>query len=184
MAGLTLIPQPIDGLMLFEPKVHGDARGYFLETYNLEEMRTLGLEAAFVQDNESKSVRGVLRGLHAQTNKPQGKLVRVIHGEVFDVAVDLRRNSPSYGKWQGVWLSGENKRMFYLPQGFAHGFLVTSEEAVFVYKCTELYNAASDGGIRYDDPEIGVDWPLDRVGAPLLSEKDQRLGGFGSLSFD
>lgn len=169
----------IDGPMLIKPTVFGDSRGYFLETFNEREMKEIGLNVSFVQDNESKSKKGVLRGLHFQTKNPQGKLVRVIQGEVFDVAVDLRKESKTYGKWLGVNLSAENKSMFYIPPGFAHGFLVTSEEAIFSYKCTTLYDAASDCGIIYNDPTIGINWPQMDGLEFLLSDKDTKL-----ISFD
>lgn len=174
MSKLTVIKTSIDGLLVLEPTVFGDDRGYFMEAYNAEEFKTAGIELDFVQDNESKSKKGVLRGLHFQTNNPQGKLVRVIQGEVFDVAVDLRKDSLTYGQWEGVYLSGANKKMFYIPPGFAHGFLVTSEEAVFTYKCTSLYDSISDSGILYNDPEIGVKWPFEAVETLLLSEKDRQ----------
>lgn len=173
MAKIEVIKTKIEDLLVIVPSVFGDDRGYFMESYNAEEFIKAGINTNFVQDNESKSKKGVLRGLHFQTNNPQGKLVRVISGEVFDVAVDLRKGSPTYGKWDGVYLSGENKKMFYIPPGFAHGFLVTSEEAIFTYKCTTLYDPISDSGIAYNDPEIGIEWPLHRVAELLLSEKDK-----------
>lgn len=173
MAKIEVIKTKIKDLLVIVPSVFGDDRGYFMESYNAEEFIKAGINTNFVQDNESKSKKGVLRGLHFQTNNPQGKLVRVISGEVFDVAVDLRKGSPTYGKWDGVYLSGENKKMFYIPPGFAHGFLVTSEEAIFTYKCTTLYDPISDSGIAYNDPEIGIEWPLHRVAELLLSEKDK-----------
>jgi dTDP-4-dehydrorhamnose 3,5-epimerase len=165
---------PIEGLVVVEPQVFGDSRGYFMETYNAQAFAEAGLTMAFVQDNQSLSQKGVLRGLHLQTKYPQGKLVRVISGEVYDVGVDLRRGSPTYGKYAGAVLSGENKRMLYIPEGFAHGFLVLSDEAVFTYKCTELYHPEYDVGIIYNDPDIGIDWPLDGR-EPLLSDKDKKL---------
>lgn len=144
-----------------------------METYNYEDFKKAGLDMIFVQDNQSKSKKGVLRGLHYQKPHPQGKLVRVISGEVFDVAVDLRRDSATYGKWQGVVLSAENKKQFYVPEGFAHGFLVLSMEAEFVYKCTELYHPENEGGILWNDPEIGIEWPLEGINEVLLSDKDR-----------
>lgn len=165
----------IEGLLIIEPTVFGDQRGYFMETFNYDEFEAYGIPTVYVQDNESKSKKGVLRGLHFQTTRPQGKLVRVISGEVFDVAVDLRKNSPTYGKWEAIYLSDENKKMLYIPPEFAHGFLVTSDEAVFSYKCTTLYDPMSDTGIRYDDPDIGVIWPVNDVEEVLLSEKDKAL---------
>ena len=164
----------IEGLCVIEPSVFGDARGYFMETYNQRDMEEAGLNMVFVQDNQSMSVKGVLRGLHYQKEHPQGKLVRVIRGEVFDVAVDLRPGSETYGQWHGEILSAENKRQFYIPEGFAHGFYVLSDEAEFCYKCTDFYHPGDEGGIRWDDPAIGVRWPLIE-GAPLImSEKDQK----------
>lgn len=183
----------IEGLCVIEPAVHGDNRGYFMETYNQNDMREAGLDMVFVQDNQSMSVKGVLRGLHFQKQYPQGKLVRVIHGSVFDVAVDLRANSATYGKWFGVELTAENKKQFYIPEGFAHGFLVLSERAEFCYKCTDFYHPGDEGGLAWNDPDIGIEW-LDIVGAysgsanangytlsdgtPLnLSDKDQNWKG-------
>lgn len=163
----------IKGVYIIEPTVFGDERGYFMETYHAQEFKDAGLDFNFVQDNQSKSRKGVLRGLHFQHTQPQGKLVRVIKGEVFDVAVDLRKDSPTYGKWEGVVLSEENKKQFYVPEGFAHGFLVLSDEAEFTYKCTEFYQADDEGGLLWDDPDIGIGWPLDRVDEVLLSDKDQ-----------
>jgi dTDP-4-dehydrorhamnose 3,5-epimerase len=167
----------MEGLFSVQPRVFGDARGYFFETYNEQEFAALGLGLRFVQDNQSKSSRGVLRGLHFQRTRPQGKLVRVISGEVFDVAVDLRSASSTFGKWEGMLLSGETQNQFYIPPGFAHGFLVLSDEAVFAYKCTEFYHPEDEGGIRWDDPTIGIAWP-DALCQPRLSEKDLRLPAF------
>lgn len=175
MAKIEVIQTGIEGLVIVEPQVFGDARGYFMETYNEEAFRAAGLTMAFVQDNQSLSKKGVLRGLHFQSRFSQGKLVRVIQGEVYDVGVDLRKDSPTYGRYAGVVLSGENKRMFYVPEGFAHGFLVLSDEAVFTYKCTNLYHPEFDGGIRYDDPDIGVEWPTEGIDSLLLSDKDTKL---------
>lgn len=175
MAKINVIKTKIDGLVIINPSVFGDERGYFMETYNEEEFHEAGLTMKFVQDNESKSSKGVLRGLHFQRKFSQGKLVRVTQGEVFDVGVDLRLGSSTYGQWAGAILTEENKTMFYVPEGFAHGFLVLSEEAVFNYKCTNLYAPEYDGGIRWNDPEIGVEWPLEGIGEPLLSEKDTKL---------
>jgi len=166
-----ITPLAIKGLFSVQPKVFGDARGYFFESYSERDFEAAGLRLRFVQDNQSKSTKGVLRGLHYQKTHPQGKLVRVISGEVFDVAVDLRSGSPTFGKWEGVLLSGERQNQFYIPQGFAHGFLVLSDEAVFAYKCTDFYHPEDEGGIRWDDPNIGVKWP--EIGmSPLLSAKD------------
>ena len=161
----------IEGVYIIEPKVFGDDRGYFMETFKESDFLEAGLNYKFVQDNQSKSRKGVLRGLHYQKNFPQAKLVRVISGEVFDVAVDLRKDSPTYGKWVGVILTAENKKMFMIPRGFAHGFVVLSETAEFVYKCDELYHPEDEGGIMWNDPEVGIKWPYE--GEPLLSEKDK-----------
>ncbi|MEN6417948.1 MAG: dTDP-4-dehydrorhamnose 3,5-epimerase [Clostridiaceae bacterium] len=164
------------GVFTITPTVFGDERGYFMETYHAEEFRAAGIEAVFVQDNQSKSRRGVLRGLHFQVLHPQAKLVRVISGEVFDVAVDIRKNSPTFGQWVGVVLSAENKKQFFLPRGMAHGFFVLSETAAFTYKCDEFYHSEDESGIRWDDPDVGVEWPLNGI-TPLLSEKDANLTG-------
>ena len=165
----------IEGLMVIEPKIFGDNRGYFMETYNEEDFNQAGITVRFVQDNQSKSRRGVLRGLHFQKEHQQGKLVRVISGEVFDVAVDLRKGSPTYKNWYGVILSSQNCKQFYVPVGFGHGFLVLSEEAEFVYKCTDFYHPEYEGGIAWNDQEIGIDWPLNGVREILLSDKDKGL---------
>ena len=161
----------IEGVYVIEPKVFGDERGFFMETYKQSDFEQAGLKYNFIQDNQSRSHKGVLRGLHYQKNFPQAKLVRVIQGEVFDVAVDLRKNSPTYGKWVGVLLSAENKKMFMIPRGFAHGFLVLSDTAEFVYKCDELYHPEDEGGIMWNDPDVNVKWPLNEE--PSLSEKDK-----------
>lgn len=163
MGQIKVTPAPIKGLYIIEPAVHGDARGYFMETYSLRDMTEAGLDMNFVQDNQSMSVKGVLRGLHFQKEYPQGKLVRVIKGRVFDVAVDLRRDSETYGQWYGVELSEENKKQFYISEGFAHGFLVLSETAEFCYKVTDFYHPGDEGGLAWNDPAIGIKWP-DLVG--------------------
>ena len=179
----------IQGLCVIEPTVHGDSRGYFMETYNQHDMKEAGLEMVFVQDNQSCSTKGVIRGLHYQKQYPQGKLVRVIRGAVFDVAVDLRKDSATFGKWYGVELSEENKKQFYIPEGFAHGFLVLSDVAEFCYKCTDFYHPGDEGGIAWNDPKIGIDWPqivgnyqgtasaegyrMEDGTSLLMSEKDQ-----------
>ena len=168
----------ISGVYIIEPTVFGDSRGYFMETYEYEEFKAAGLGMTFVQDNQSKSTKGVLRGLHFQENHPQGKLVRVGSGEVFDVAVDLRAGSATYGKWTGVILSAENKRQFYIPRGFAHGFLVLSDEAEFTYKCDEYYHPEDEGGLKWDDPTVGVKWPISKNMKLLLSDKDQKHPDF------
>lgn len=173
MGKFNFIKTEIEGLYIIEPTVFGDNRGYFMETYHAKEFHDAGLKMIFVQDNQSRSKKGVLRGLHFQYKFPQGKLVRVTKGEVFDVAVDLRKSSKTYGKWYGIILSEDNKRQFYIPEGFAHGFLVLSDEAEFVYKCTDYYHPEDEGGIIWNDPEIGILWPLDKVGNVLLSEKDK-----------
>lgn len=166
------IKTEIEDVYIIEPQVFGDNRGYFMETYNEKEFKANGLNYVFVQDNESKSKKGVLRGLHFQKNHPQAKLVRVLEGEVYDVAVDLRKGSKTYGKYVGVLLSEENKRMFMIPRGFAHGFVVLSEKAKFCYKCDEVYHPEDEGGILYNDPEVNIAWP--EVGEVLLSEKDKK----------
>lgn len=168
----NFIKTKIEGVYIIEPKVFGDERGYFFESYNENEFKKEGLNYIFVQDNQSKSKKGVLRGLHFQKTYPQAKLVRVLEGEVFDVAVDLRKDSPTYGKWVGVILSSENKKQFMIPRGFAHGFVVLSETATFTYKCDEFYHPEDEGGIMWDDKEVGIDWPINFE--PLLSEKDKK----------
>jgi dTDP-4-dehydrorhamnose 3,5-epimerase len=170
-------PRSIAGLFTVQPKLFGDARGYFLETYSERDFAAAGIAARFVQDNQSKSRKGVLRGLHFQKTHPQGKLVRVIVGEVFDVAVDLRSGSPTFGRWEGVTLSGELQNQFYLPPGFAHGFVVLSDEALFAYKCTDFYHPEDEEGIRWDDPIIGIAWP-DVGMAPMLSARDAAFPAF------
>lgn len=170
----------IDGLCIIEPGVHGDERGYFMETYNQRDLHEAGIDVTFVQDNQSMSRRGVLRGLHFQKQFPQAKLVRVISGAVFDVAVDLRRGSRTYGKWCGVELTAVNKKQFYIPKGFAHGFLVRSEWAEFCYKVTDFYHPNDEGGILWNDPEIGIDWG--DVSNVVLSEKDKHHPTFRECS--
>lgn len=160
MGQIKVTKCPIEGLYIIEPAVHGDSRGYFMETYNQNDMHEAGLDMVFVQDNQSMSTKGVLRGLHFQKQYPQGKLVRVIKGKVFDVAVDLRRNSHTYGKWYGVELTEENKKQFYISEGFAHGFLVLSDVAEFCYKVTDFYHPGDEGGLAWNDPEIGIEWGI------------------------
>ena len=167
----------IEGLCIIEPTLHGDSRGYFMETYNKNDMAEAGLTMEFVQDNQSASTKGVLRGLHFQKH-PQGKLVRVINGTVFDVVVDLRSHSETYGKWFGEILSAENNKQFYIPEGFAHGFLVLSDTAEFCYKCTDFYHPNDEGGLAYNDPDIGVQWPIPEDMELILSDKDQKWGSF------
>ncbi|MBR5974614.1 MAG: dTDP-4-dehydrorhamnose 3,5-epimerase [Clostridiales bacterium] len=184
----------IQGLCLITPAVHGDARGYFMETYSQRDMQEAGIDIVFVQDNQSMSTKGVLRGLHFQKQFPQTKLVRVIKGEVFDVAVDLRKDSPTFGKWHGELLTEENKNQFLIPRGFAHGFLVLSDVAEFCYKCDDFYHPNDEGGLAWNDPAIGISWPrllgeyrgsasaegYSVDGAPLnLSDKDQKWSGIG-----
>lgn len=159
MGQIKVTTCPIEGLYVIEPTVHGDSRGYFMETYNQKDMEEAGLTMQFVQDNQSCSVKGVLRGLHFQKEFPQGKLVRVVKGTVFDVAVDLRSDSKTYGQWFGVELSAENKKQFYISEGFAHGFLVLSDIAEFCYKCTDFYHPGDEGGLAWNDPAIGIEWP-------------------------
>ncbi|MBQ0026718.1 MAG: dTDP-4-dehydrorhamnose 3,5-epimerase [Lachnospiraceae bacterium] len=163
----------IEGLYVIEPAVHADARGYFVETYNQRDFEEAGLNMVFVQDNQSKSTKGVLRGLHFQKEFPQGKLVRVLQGKVFDVAVDVRQNSKTYGKWFGVELSAENMKQFYISEGFAHGFLVLSDEATFAYKVTDFYHPGDEGGVMWNDPDIAVEWPITDDMTILLSDKDK-----------
>ena len=167
----------IEGLCVIEPTVFRDERGYFVETYNYNDFAAEGLDMKFVQDNQSMSVKGVLRGLHFQKQFPQGKLVRAIRGSVFDVAVDLREGSKTFGKGFGVELTAENKKMFYIPEGFAHGFLVLSDEAEFAYKVTDFYHPGDEGGLAYNDPQIGVEWPIEEGMQLILSEKDQKWKG-------
>lgn len=175
---MKLTPTEIPDVVLIEPDVFRDSRGWFAEVWHAEKFRAHGLDRAFVQDNHSRSIRHTLRGLHYQLGMPQGKLVRVVAGEVFDVAVDLRRGSPTFGRWVGVTLSDENMRMLWIPEGFAHGFLVTSERADLTYKCTAPYVAAGDRSLRWDDPEVAIAWPLPSGVAPLLSPKDAAAPGF------
>ena len=177
MGKITVTPCDIEGLYVIEPTVFKDERGYFVETYNQNDMKEAGLDMVFVQDNQSMSTRGVLRGLHFQKQFPQGKLVRVVRGKVFDVAVDLRSDSKTYGKWFGVELSAENMKQFYIPEGFAHGFLVLSDEAEFCYTCTDFYHPGDEGGLAWNDPEIGVEWPLEEGVDLIISEKDQKWKG-------
>ena len=167
---MNIIKSHLEGCVIIEPKVYSDNRGFFLETYNEDKYtKTAEIPAKFVQDNHSHSTKGVLRGLHFQKTKPQGKLVRVIRGTVFDVAVDIRRSSSTFGSWHSVILSGHNKRQFWIPPGFAHGFLTLSKEADFEYKCSDYYDPSDEGCIKWNDPFLNIDWPLDE---PILSEKD------------
>jgi dTDP-4-dehydrorhamnose 3,5-epimerase len=168
----------IEGLYVIEPTIFGDERGYFMETYNQNDFAEAGLDMKFVQDNQSMSVKGVLRGLHFQKQYPQGKLVRAIRGSVFDVAVDIRQDSLTYGQWFGVILSDENKKQLYISEGFAHGFLVLSDEAEFCYKCTDFYCPEDEGGIIWNDPEIGIEWPIEDGMKLTFSDKDTKWTGF------
>lgn len=199
MGQIKVTECPIKGLYIIEPTVHGDERGYFVETYNKKDMEEAGLTMGFVQDNQSCSVKGVLRGLHYQKQYPQGKLVRVIKGRVFDVAVDLRSGSETFGQWYGTELTEENKKQFYISEGFAHGFLVLSDVAEFCYKCTDFYHPGDEGGLAWNDPEIGIVWPevegtYDGTanagnyrfgdGTPLvMSDKDQKWSGLAGTAF-
>lgn len=193
MGQIKVTKTNIKDLVVIEPTVHGDDRGYFMETYNQNDMKEAGIDVEFVQDNQSMSTKGVLRGLHYQKKFPQAKLVRAIKGEVFDVAVDLRKDSETYGKWFGICLSDENKKQFYVPAGFAHGFLVLSDEAEFCYKVTDFYHPGDEGGIAWNDPDLGIEWPNVKGeyqgsaspegyamedGTPLnLSDKDKMMKG-------
>lgn len=172
---MKIIETSLPGVLVFEPKVFGDERGFFVETYRESVYAEVGLNVRFVQDNHSRSRRGVLRGLHYQLQRPQGKLVRVARGQVFDVAVDVRRGSPTFGKWAGIVLDDITHRQLYVPPNFAHGFVVLSDEVDFVYKCTDYYHPQSETGIRWDDPEIGIDWPREIMPDVILSEKDGQL---------
>ncbi len=177
MGKITVTTCEIEGLCIIEPTVFRDERGYFVETYNQNDMKQAGLDMEFVQDNQSMSSKGVLRGLHFQKQYPQGKLVRVIRGSVFDVAVDLREHSKTFGKWFGVELSAENMKQFYVPKGFAHGYLVLSDEAEFCYKCTDFYHPGDEGGLLWNDPEIGVQWPIEEGMKVTLNDRDSQWKG-------
>jgi dTDP-4-dehydrorhamnose 3,5-epimerase len=176
---MNVIPTKLKDCVIIEPKVFGDHRGFFLETFQADRYREqAGITLPFVQDNHSRSAKGVLRGLHFQKTKPQGKLVRVVSGEVYDVAVDIRQGSPSFGLWEGVILSEENKRQFWVPPGFAHGFLVLSDTADFEYKCTDYYDPGDEGSLVWNDPAMAITWPLDK---PTLSDKDSKAPTFAEL---
>lgn len=183
MGKITIETCEIEGLKIITPQVFGDERGYFVETYHYEDYKAAGIPQVFVQDNQSASKKGVLRGLHFQKQFAQDKLVRVIKGEVFDVAVDLRKGSSTYGKWFGVLLSEENKKQFFVPKNFAHGFLVLSDYAEFCYKCTDFYHPGDEGGIMYNDPDIGVEWPIPAGMELILSERDTKWGALKDLDF-
>jgi dTDP-4-dehydrorhamnose 3,5-epimerase len=173
MNNFTLKETPIGGLFLIETRKFGDGRGFFMETWNDSSFRNVGLDLTFVQDNRSRSRKGTLRGLHFQRTRPQGKLVYVTRGEVFDAAVDLRRSSPTFGKWFGVCLNGDDGMLFYISPGFAHGFYVTSETADFTYKCTDFYTPSDEGGLLWNDPTVGVEWPIDNDSELIIAEKDK-----------
>lgn len=184
MGKFKRIDTSIDGVYVIEPSVFGDDRGYFMESYSETEFAEIGINNRFVQDNESKSKKGVLRGLHFQRENTQAKLVRCIEGSVFDVAVDLRPGSKTYGKWEGVILTAENKKMFMIPKGFAHGFLVLSDEARFAYKCDDVYNHDAEGGLAWNDPDVDIKWPMDGISRDelLTSEKDSKWPSLKELS--
>ena len=173
---MQIVETSLPGVLMIEPRIFSDSRGFFLESFNAERFAADGLPSVFRQDNHSRSRRGVLRGLHFQRRYPQGKLITVVHGEVFDVAVDIRVGSPTFGRWTGITLSGSEPRFVWIPEGFAHGFCVLSDCADLIYKCTEVYHADDDNGILWCDKEIGIDWPVE---SPLLSEKDGRYGTLG-----
>ncbi len=181
MGKITVETCHIEGLKVITPTVFGDERGYFMETYNFNDFKEVGIDMEFVQDNQSASKKGVLRGLHFQIHYPQDKLVRVIKGEVFDVVVDMREGSKTYGKWFGVRLSEENKKMFFIPKGFAHGFLVLSDYAEFVYKCTDFYHPNDEGGVIWNDDEIGIEWPIEEGMELTISDKDTKWGKLSCL---
>lgn len=176
---MNVVPGDLAGLLIIEPKIFGDPRGFFLETWNQRRYQECGLKMSFVQDNLSFSRRGTLRGLHFQNPTPQGKLITVLQGEVFDVAVDIRRSSPTFGRWHALTLSAENKRQFFIPPGFAHGFVVVSEAALFHYKCTDYYAPKDEVTIRWDDPDLAIPWPIQ---GPILSERDARAPLFREVS--
>ncbi|WP_292593056.1 dTDP-4-dehydrorhamnose 3,5-epimerase [Mesotoga sp. UBA5825] len=185
MSKFTRVDTVIPDLFIIEPTVFGDNRGFFMETHNKKEFVRIGIDVDFIQDNHSKSKKGTLRGLHFQNRFPQAKLVRVIRGEVYDVAVDIRENSPSFGKWFGVILSEENKKQSFIPKGFAHGFLALTDIVEFTYKCSDYYHPEDEAGIIWSDPEISIEWPLEEYGIsePLLSEKDKKWPTLKELKF-
>lgn len=178
---MKIVDTTIDGVVIIEPEVFGDQRGFFLESFQVQRYRDAGIEDTFIQDNISRSVEGTLRGLHYQYPRGQAKLVQVLHGEIFDVAVDIRRGSPSFGKWVGVTLSAENHRQMYIPQGFAHGFCVLSESALFMYKCSDYYVPQDEQGVLWSDPELNIQWPITK---PVLSSRDQDLPLLGHIPAD
>ena len=180
---MRFTPTKIPDVILIEPDVFGDNRGFFMESWHAEKFAEGGIAAQFVQDNHSRSSQGILRGLHYQINKPQGKLVRVLSGEVFDVAVDLRKNSATFGQWVGIILSEENKKMLWVPPGFAHGFYVSSKQADFFYKCTDFYAPEYERSIRWNDPDLAIDWPLIDGKAPTLAPKDEAAVSFKDAEY-
>lgn len=180
---MKVIETEIPEVKIIEPQVFGDERGFFMETWQQNQFNELVAERTFVQDNHSLSCKGILRGLHYQTENTQGKLVRVVSGEVYDVAVDLRKSSPTFGEWVGMYLSSENKRMLWVPEGFAHGFYVTSKEAEFVYKCTDYYNPSAENSIRWDDPQLAIIWPVPIGEKPTLAVKDERGVAFKNAAY-
>ena len=185
MGKITVETCGIEGLKVITPTVFGDERGYFMETYQYLDFKEAGIDQVFVQDNQSASRKGVLRGLHFQINHPQDKLVRVVSGEVFDVAVDIRKGSATYGKWFGARLSAENKKQFFIPKNFAHGFIVLSDYAEFTYKCSDYYHANDEGGIAFNDPELAIDWPMPEGFTAydlVISEKDRKWGSFSEFT--
>lgn len=175
MGNILVTRCEIEGLAVIEPELRADERGWFFESYNYRDLKQAGIDRQFVQDNQSLSVRGVLRGLHYQKNHPQAKLVRVVRGRVYDAVVDLRKGSATFGRWYGVELSAENRKQLYVPEGFAHGYLTLSEEAEFCYKCTDFYHPGDEGGLLYNDPEIGIRWPLEGLPEPILIERDRNF---------
>ena len=180
---MKFTPTKIADVIVIEPEVFGDNRGFFMETWHAEKFAAGGIEADFVQDNHSRSAQGILRGLHYQVTKPQGKLVRVLSGEVFDVAVDLRQKSATFGQWVGIHISGDNKKMLWVPPGFAHGFYVISQQADFFYKCTDFYAPEYERAIRWDDPGLAIDWPLVEGKPPILAPKDETAGLFREAEY-
>ncbi|WP_408591063.1 dTDP-4-dehydrorhamnose 3,5-epimerase [Novosphingobium sp.] len=178
---MNIIETSLPGVLILEPKVFGDERGFFLESWNADVFAKLSLNLNFVQDNHSRSQKGVLRGMHFQNPAPQGKLVRVVRGAVFDAVVDLRRSSPTFGQWTGVTLSAENKRLFWVPEGFAHGFLTLEDDTDFLYKCTSAYLPTNEHSLAWDDPTVGIEWPLDGI-EPKLSAKDRQGTPFADVA--
>ncbi len=181
---MHVIKTPIDGLLVVEPKLFKDARGYFMESYHRQAFADAGIDVEFVQDNQAQSVRGTLRGLHFQKKHPQAKLVRVLFGRAFDVAVDLRASSQTFGRWHGVTLDAESHRQFFVPKGCAHGYLALTETVVLAYKCSDFYHPEDEGGLIWNDPDVGILWPLEGIGEPRLSEKDRRMPALKNLGYE